>query len=214
MNEDTVHALNAVNRCFYEERADEFNETRERPWRGWKTLFDRIANLIAPSPVILDLGCGNGRFARFLERRGEPFTYYGVDASPLALEHAKKRLAELENIHLLRHDFITSSSVLPSSLQPKSFHLIVSFGVLHHVPGRNERLRLLTSLADSVAERGLLAYTVWRFDRFPRFVKKLVPWKDFLDASSSVLDVNQLEPGDHIMTWGSTPAYRYCHAAA
>jgi hypothetical protein len=53
----------------------------------------------------------------------------------------------------------------------------------------------------------LFAYTVWRFDRFERFRRKLVPWDKF------PVDQRELEPGDHIMTWGDAdPAYRYCHA--
>ena len=34
LNEATIRALNAINRRFYDERADEFNQTRERAWRG------------------------------------------------------------------------------------------------------------------------------------------------------------------------------------
>ena len=53
----------------------------------------------------------------------------------------------------------------------------------------------------------MIAYTVWRFDRFERFTRKLVPWQEFSDK------IDGLEPGDHIMTWGDAePAYRYCHA--
>lgn len=58
----------------------------------------------------------------------------------------------------------------------------------------------------------MIAYTVWRFDRFERFTRKLVPWDEFL-ASGHPLEPAELEPGDHIMAWGDTEtAYRYCHA--
>ena len=58
-----------------------------------------------------------------------------------------------------------------------------------------------------LAPGGMIAYTVWRFDRFERFTRKLVPWQEFSDK------IDGLEPGDHIMTWGDAePAYRYCHA--
>ena len=89
------------------------------------------------------------------------------------------------------------------------------FGVVHHIPGREHRAALLTRFARHLAPGGMIAYTVWRFDRFERFTQKLVPWDEFLASGHSLeLDkLDGLEPGDHIMTWGdSEPAYRYCHA--
>ncbi|GMR24695.1 MAG: hypothetical protein BMS9Abin37_3279 [Acidobacteriota bacterium] len=208
MNEATIRSLNAINRRFYDERADEFNQTRERAWRGWMELFDRYRVWVPRSPRVLDIGCGNGRFARFLRQRlAEPFTYFGVDASKLGLEHAAKRLDDIPDVHLVEHDFIVESEPLPASLASAHFDLIVLFGVVHHIPGGVHRTRLLTHLARHLAPGGLFAYTVWRFDRFERFTRKLVPWDEF------PVDEFELEPGDHIMTWGDTePAYRYCHA--
>ena len=214
MNEETVRKLNAINRRFYAERADEFNQTRERAWRGWDVLFDRIGSRLKAPPRVLDLGCGNGRFARFMTQRGVRFTYVGVDASTLALEHARPRLAALDAVELYEHDFITGPELLPDALASATFDLVVLFGVLHHVPGRAQRSRLLTKVAKRVASGGTLAYTTWRFDQFPRFVKKLVAWEDYLGVSSEALDLGELEPGDHIMTWGVPAAYRYCHAAS
>ncbi len=213
MNAATIAELNAVNRRFYDERADEFDQTRERAWRGWDEFFERYGSQVPSSPNVLDLGCGNGRFARFLrQQQEEPFAYFGVDASALGIEHARKRLGELPDVHLLEHDFVVEADPVPPSLESERFELIVVFGVLHHVPGRERRRQLLTSLAKRLAPGGMLAYTVWRFERFERFTRKLVPWDEFL-ATVPGTDQEQLEPGDHIMTWGATePAFRYCHA--
>ena len=213
VNAETIAHLSAVNRRFYDERADEFNQTRERAWRGWDELFDKYSSSVSSSPDVLDVGCGNGRFARFLhQRRQEPFTYVGIDASALGIEHARNRLDELKNVHLYEHDFIMEAIPTPPSLESQQFDFIVVFGVLHHVPSSHRRHQLLASLAQRLAPGGVLTYTVWRFDRFERFTKKLVPW-DELAAQMPALDLEQLEHGDHIMTWGSTePAFRYCHA--
>ena len=207
LNEATIRSLNAINRRFYDERADEFNQTRERAWRGWSELFDRYGARVPRSPRVLDVGCGNGRFARFLRQRlVEPFTYCGVDASKLGLDHAAKRVAD---VRLVEYDFIVEPEPLPASLASEHFDLIVLFGVVHHIPGEAHRRRLLTHLARHLAPGGLFAYTVWRFDRFERFRRKLVPWDEF---PVNALEL-ELELGDHIMTWGDTdPAYRYCHA--
>jgi SAM-dependent methyltransferase len=214
LNQETVLALAAVNRRFYRERASEFSASRERPWSAWSELFARIGESLPASPVVLDVGCGNGRFARFLEEclpRG--FTYYGVDESPLALEHARARLPRRENVVLVEHDFIGSESALPALLKERRFDLVVLFGVVHHVPGSRTREALLGSLSGSVAPGGFFAYTLWRFDRHERFRNKIVPWTELEERSGISIDLAELEPGDHVLTWGGDgPAYRYCHA--
>jgi SAM-dependent methyltransferase len=203
-----------VNRRFYRERASEFSASRERPWSGWKELFARIEESLPESPAVLDVGCGNGRFARFLEEclpRG--FTYFGVDESSLALEHARARLPRRDDLVLLEHDFLGSQSPLPPVLRKRRFDLVVLFGVVHHVPGARRRETLLGSLSRSVAPGGFFAYTLWRFDREERFRAKIVPWSELAERSGISIDPAELEPGDHVLTWGGDgPPYRYCHA--
>jgi SAM-dependent methyltransferase len=204
---ETVEALRAINRRFYQERASEFSRTRERPWSGWGELLERAAKFLPDRPRVLDVGCGNGRFARFLESRlGESFDYCGVDESPLGLAEARKRLAGRGNITLAEADF---STTLPQG----AFDLIVLFGVLHHVPGRSNRLDLLKRLEERLLPGGLLTFSVWRFENLPRFRRKIVPWEEFRTQTGIDIDERDLEPGDHILTWGGTPiAYRFCHA--
>lgn len=208
MKRETVLALRAVDRCFYVEHAEEFSGTRERPWKGWTELFDRIAPLLPEEPRVLDVGCGNGRFARFLESALErPFRYLGVDASAPALREARRRLGHLPQVDLVELDFVTTEVPLPRG----DFDLIVVFGVLHHVPGSSNRRALLRELGGRLAEGGLLAFTVWRFDRHDRFRRKLVPF----EATGLELDPEDLEEGDAFMTWGrEPPALRYCHATS
>ena len=211
MNWDTQVVLNNINRQFYQERAIEFSATRERPWRGWDELEKRCFARLPAAPKVLDVASGNGRFARFLEARAE--RYVGIDQSPLALGEARRRVGESETRRFLEHDFVMADSPLPTEIQDNVFDLIVLFGVMHHVPGRERRRTLLTTLAERLAPKGLVVFSIWRFDEYERFRRKLVPWQDFLEATGLSLDTTELGPGDHIMTWGSEPpSYRYCHA--
>jgi SAM-dependent methyltransferase len=208
LRKETVEALRAVNRRFYRERASEFNRTRERPWSGWGEILARAGALLPEHQRVLDVGCGNGRFARFLEKRlGKTFDYCGVDESPLGLAEARNRLPARANLAFVEADFHEAP------FSEGEFDLIVLFGVLHHVPGRENRLGLLTRLSARLAPGGLLAFSLWRFDRYPRFQKKIVPWNEFLSRTGIEIDFSDLEPGDHILTWGGAPpAFRFCHA--
>ena len=211
MKKETVEALLAVNRRFYRERASEFSRSRERPWSGWGEILARAGALLPEHPRVLDVGCGNGRFARFLEERlGRPFDYCGIDESPLGLAEARRRLPTRERLAFVETDFLEGT--LPP-LPEREFDLVALFGVLHHVPGRENRLRLLTRLSTLLAPGGLLAFSIWRFDRYERFQRKIVPWDEFLSRTGIEIDLSDLEPGDHILTWGDAPpALRFCHA--
>jgi tRNA (uracil-5-)-methyltransferase TRM9 len=218
MNDETVGTLNEINRRFYRERASEFSATRERPWAGWSELFERLAVLLPDAPRVLDIGCGNGRFARFLLQRLEgSFTYVGVDQSLLALEEASRRLGARGNVVFLEHDFVTSATPLPLRLTGQTFDLIVLFGVIHHVPAQRRRREMVERVARNLARRGFLAYAVWRFADHDRFRRKLVPWPELEKRTGLSVDRSELEPGDYLMTWGTEsekgpPALRYCHA--
>ena len=53
---------------------------------------------------------------------------------------------------------------------------------------------------------------MWRFDRDPRFSRRVRPWKagaEGLDGD----DLADLEPGDTLLAWGTGAAVRYCHFA-
>lgn len=164
---------------------------------------------------MLDVGCGNGRFATFLrEHLDKPFRYVGIEPSPAALEHARKNLTEMPSATLIERDVTAypDERVVPAAV-PADFSLIALFGLLHHVPGYETRRSLLTELAGYLGRDGVLVFSVWRFGLFERFRKKIVPWKEFLGESAHPIDAGDLEPGDYILSWGDDSAYRYCHFA-
>jgi tRNA (uracil-5-)-methyltransferase TRM9 len=70
LDESTALRLSSLTSDFYAENADSFSETRTNAWVGWERLLEEVAPAMQPqNPRVLDLACGNMRFARFLAER-------------------------------------------------------------------------------------------------------------------------------------------------
>ena len=195
MDQATIERLNQINRDFYRATAAEFDATRQCAWRGWEQLLEFIEGPIAS---VLDLGCGNGRFAQFLARRQrQPFRYIGIDNSPELLAYARRRLAEAGiDATLLKSDLALGA------LPRQSAQLAALFGLLHHVPGFARRRRLLADAAACVSPGGCLAFACWRFYEQARFRRRIVSWADDIDV----------ERHDYLLDWRrGDRALRYCH---
>lgn len=100
---ETIRQLNALTSDFYAREAASFSATRQAPWHGWEKAWNIIAThdsaLAAPAYVdsahegkplsateplaVLDLGCGNLRFERFLaEHTNAPLRITALDNCP------------------------------------------------------------------------------------------------------------------------------------
>jgi SAM-dependent methyltransferase len=84
--------------------------------------------------LVLDVGCGMGRFADVVSRWGGQVV--GIDLS-LAVEAAHANLAGRENVRILQADLFR----LP--LRQGTFDIVYSIGVLHHTPDCEKAFRQL-----------------------------------------------------------------------
>ena len=208
MNTATQAALRRINRDFYSRHAADFDRTRHPGgWPGWRRVVETAAQATDSPLHVLDLGCGNGRFALFLEgnpdlRGHRPFSYLGIDLSAELIAHAQTATAGLDHIGFQVDD------IEKCPLDAATCDLVVLFGVLHHLPGFDTRRRTLERAAAAVAPGGLLALTCWQFADDPRFENRRLDW-----ASEAGVDPAELEPGDHLLRWGDdrSSARRYCH---
>ena len=192
MDDTTIVRLNTINRDFYQTVAADFDETRGQAWPGWARLLPHLAAPLA----VLDVGCGNGRFGRFLaDHLGGEVHYHGLDNCPPLLDKAREALPGA---------LLEARDIVEQPPDSGLYDLVVLFGVLHHVPGYEKRQRLLGSLAERVRPGGLLVFATWRFYEYERFRQRIVPWPDDL--------AGLVEAHDYLLDWrrGRT-ALRYCH---
>jgi len=102
--------------------------------------------------TVLDAGCGMGRFSDVVARWGAQ-RVVGVDLSQ-SVEPAAMNLGAYDSVAVLQADL----RALP--LEPASFDIVFSIGVLHHTPNT---LESLTRLAQFVKPGGRLC--VWVYSK-------------------------------------------------
>jgi len=217
MDRRTQLQLNALNQHFYASIADAWSDSRKHPWPGFQRICARLLQRApernpAPPLRVLDVGCGDGRFAQFLHEHS-PVTaqahYLGCDASTALLTHARER--ELPpHFAFEQLDFLHDPRV--TALPEGPFDLVCLLGVLHHVPGELTRQRLLRDLAERIGPEGLLAITFWRLTDDPRFSTRCISFETYNARASEPIALSQLEPGDTLLRWGTRDdPCRYCH---
>jgi SAM-dependent methyltransferase len=122
-------------------------------------------DLISKNAVGFDLGCGSGRWSRFVAPKVG--TLHCIDASEKALEIAKINCKDIDNcvFHLCSIENITS--------EDNYFDFGFSLGVLHHVPNTASALDIAVKKLKKGAP--LLLYLYFSFDNKPVWYKLL--WK-------------------------------------
>jgi len=212
VDDATALALNELNQALYRDRAAEWDAARTRPWRGFARVA-RALGALPPGPLrVLDVGCGNGRLATALAKalgpRRDALAYHGVDASEPLLARARERAPRGSRFACA--DFVASPPQV--ALPPGPFELVALFGVLHAVPGRARRRALLEAATSRTASGALLALSRWRFAECAERRARIVSWERYRESGGAAIDLAQLEPGDHLLSFGSEHALRYAHA--
>lgn len=212
MDSETIRALNKLNQRFYNQVAEHFHTTRQFYWHGWRTLLPYLEEIAATEQElrVLDIGCGNGRFGKFLNDTlpDSKIEYHGTDFNQSLLEFAQTSLKKTRLSVTLTNLDMTSSLQSKKPLVPgdKTYHIIVLFGVLHHIPSYQLRKQLLQTLAERLEPNGLLCCTLWRF------IDPAAAEMNTIDPANVHIDSEQLEPHDYFIPWErGVSAIRYCH---
>ncbi len=115
--------------------------------------------------LVLDVGCGMGRFADIVSRWGGQVV--GIDLS-LAVEAAHANLVGRDNVRILQADLLH----LP--FRPGTFDIVYSLGVLHHTPDCEKAFR---NLVPFVRPGGRLCVWVYgpmgSWQRFTRLYRRV-----------------------------------------
>jgi len=215
MNETTQRSLLALNRRFYIKVASAFHQTRI-PWSsGLLHLLDRL-----PTPrkedrlSVLDVGCGNGRFARILDSKKKPFIYWGIDGGSSLLtlagehthllDHGKAHFAQVDLSEPAWSTPLTSTIAEVEPYTPVPFDFVLCTATLQHLPGYAMRLQAVREMAKLANE--MIVLSGWQFLESERMQKKLLDWE------TVGLSAEEIEPGDALLPWKQGGySVRYVH---
>lgn len=216
MQKSTIDRLNQLNQEFYHQVAESFNQSRASAWAGWEQLLslDLLQTAVANhnNLFILDLGCGNGRFAHFLHQNEISIKYLGIDSNQklinLGLQQADFQ-AEPADWRLEKFDVIQDlleAGENGGGMDFGEFDVVVAFGFLHHLPSFWLRQKFLKLMAKQIDQGGLVIVTAWRFDRDENLMNRQ---RDFAEIG---IEKREFEAEDYLLDWRrGTNAVRYCH---
>ena len=196
MNDLVAQQLLALNRKFYNTFAASFDDSRRTPQPGFE---ETLTHLPKPPLNVLDVGCGNGRYGRFLGESGRLGRYIGVDFSIGLLGHAndleklsrwspKGQVVEIafQEADMSQVGFLNGHGV---------FDLVVCLSAMQHIPQRIRRAQLLHEMGRHLSENGRLLLGNWQFLASERQRRKVLSWEE------ADLTDGDVEKGDYLLSW-------------
>lgn len=211
----TAEQLSRITSEFYAQQAQSFSATRQAPWQGWQKCLEVMPQLLSgEKPSVLDVGCGNLRFARFLcgEAGIAPAKYFAVDNCRPLVESGEMD-AQTPQVTFIELDVITSllDGTLSSRLIIPPCDLVVAFGFLHHVPGAQKRIQLLRTLLDKTKPGGFVCVSFWQFMNSQKLAAKAQE-TTAQGLRALGIDASELDEHDYLIGWqDKEDTWRYCH---
>ncbi len=182
----------------YEKIADEFDKTRKKYL--WPELI-KISNKVFNGANVLDAGCGNGRLLEGFKNKN--INYLGFDNSENLLNLARKNYPKkkFKQIDLFNIEEINNNE----------YDYIFLIAVILHIPGKDNRLKVIIDLAKKLKKNGILVISAWDILNQKKYKKIIIK-----NTIKNFLCLNKFEKNDLLFPWksnnGKELSLRYYHA--
>ena len=194
MNAQVIDQLININREFYQTFAKSFSATRHQIQPGVKKILIDIpyrSNWI-------DLGCGNGTLSLEWAKQGRSGEYYGLDFSQDLLSEAHTALLTRtlpESLKILFFQADITQAGWQEKIPASDWNGVLAFAVLHHIPGQEVRMKILTSIHQILPLGGKFIFSVWQIQHSPRLMKRCMDW------AQVGLSNQEVDAGDTLLDW-------------
>ena len=170
----------AYSMAYYGEDAEEVNSSSLSLEDAQERKFDLICKRIGiiGNERILNIGCGFGSFEKYILKRYPDVEIIGVTPSDVQVNYLSKSINDSNHVFshgafsVIHKDF---SKIEDDELQPESFDLITSIGLLEQV----KNMDVLNEKIASLLKPGGMA--------FHHFIVSKMPIPQFLDASETLI---------------------------
>jgi tRNA (guanine-N7-)-methyltransferase len=140
---------------------------------NWKELFGR------DSPVVLDIGCGNGRYLIGSALTRPDHDHLGVDVLPVVIRYARKR-ANQRGLSNIRFAVLGGRELLEKHVPPHSVAEIHCYHPQPYYEPAKVHLRLITPSFVALVHRALVSGGVFVVQTdnpgYWRYIKEVAPF--------------------------------------
>ncbi|EAN33804.1 Methyltransferase domain protein [Theileria parva strain Muguga] len=153
----------------YKNIATHFSHTRYGCWGN----VVKVIESVRPSSVILDVGCGNGKY---LSTRTDCY-FIGVDICSELLHLAREK-------HVNSNFSLVISNALKLPFKDNFANLTLAIAIIHHLSTTQRRLEVIRELIRCTRTGGIILIYLWSFEQDASYVgyrefrsqDVLVPW--------------------------------------
>jgi len=187
MKQSIVNSILTQTKEIYDRIAPDFSDTRGKWWRGMGS-FNKY---VQPGDKVLDVGCGNGRMAEIFN--DSKIEYLGIDNSAELIKIAKERFKDKPWIKFEVSDMVDGSWIKEAG----KYKLVLMIAVLHHLPTKELRLKVLENINNVLKPGGRLVMMNWNLWQIFGWKKKFRYYRHLFNFREKI------KRG----TWGWSDAY-------
>lgn len=210
MKIQTADYLNRLNQNFYRQVGKDFNQTRQGYWRGFEEGWNRM-KITKKHLKVLDLGCGNARYGKFVREkfRGQ-MDYVGIDSDQGLLEKAGEyNWDKMTKVELIEDDLLAGKWLKDSFVG--KFDVVALLGIMHHVPPGGHQVSLLEQAGKCLAQSGVMIVSVWQLVKMHQHTGKLIGLEEAIGQGLVSVEKDEVDGNDYLLGWGTKEnVYRYC----
>ncbi len=189
MNQKEAEKIVEQTRIGYDNIVGHFKETRTKFWAD----AELFAQYVPYKGMVLDLGCGSGRFAPYVLKKSAD--YIGMDQSETIIEAAKDQYA-------MDGAKFVAANLLDIPCKENYFDAVFCLAALHHIPSEKFQQKAIDEIFRVLKPGGTAIMTTWNLRA--NYYKKRLKFTD-----------EDLEKSDHTIPWydstGKLLMNRYVH---